>query len=76
MYIYVYINYNTIIIKYVNCNYKRPTKTLGFTNLLEKTSSGKSDNVLVTFPSQQHYLTKYFTRRKHFSKQKLKLSYR
>ena len=49
MYIYVYINYNTIIIKYVNCNYKRPTKTLGFTNLLEKTSSGKSDNVLVTF---------------------------
>ena len=66
----------TIIIKYVNYNYKRPTKTLGFTNLSEKTSSAKSHNFLVTFPSQQHSLTKYFTRRKHFSKQKLKSNYR
>ena len=52
----------TIIIKYVNYNYKRPAKTLGFTNLSEKTSSGKSHNFLVTFPSQQHSLTTYFTR--------------
>ena len=52
----------TIIIKYVNYNYKRLTKTLGFTNLSEKTSSGKSHNILVTFPSQQHSLTTYFTR--------------
>ena len=65
-YIHVYINYNIIIIKYVNYNYKRPTKTLGFTNLLEKTSSGKSDNVLVTFsftttfPDKIFYQTKTF----------------
>ena len=64
----------TIIVKYVNYNYKRPTKTLGFTNLSEKTSSGKKS--FATFPSQQHSPTKYFTRRKHFSKQKLKSSYR
>ena len=53
-----------------------PQKTLGFTNLSEKTSWAKKLQLFATFPSQQHSLTKYFTRQKHFYKQKLKSSYR
>ena len=40
----------------------------------EKTFSQKSHDFFVTFPPQQHSPTKYFTRRTHFSKQKLKSS--
>ena len=65
----------TIIIKYINYNYKRPTKTSGFTYLSEKTSSEKKLQLFRHF-SQQHFPTKYLIRRKHFSKQKLKASYR
>ena len=50
--------------------------TLSFTELSQKTSWFKSHNFFVTFPSQQHIATKYFTRETHFSKQKLKSSYR
>ena len=47
----------TIIIKYVNYNYKQHTKTLGFTNLSEKTSLGKKPQLfchfsLTTFPDK------------------------
>ena len=71
-----------IIYKYIykytywSYSYKRHTETLSFTDLSEKTSSGKSDNFFVTFHSQQYFPKKYFTRETHFSTQKLKSSYR
>ena len=36
IYIYIYINYNYNNKKYISYNYKRPTKTLDFTNLFGK----------------------------------------
>ena len=67
MYIYIYISITiTIIIKYVNHNYKRPTETLGFTNLSERTSSGKKPQLFchfsftTTFPDKIFYQTKAF----------------
>ena len=65
----------TITIKYISCNYKRQTKTLGFTNLSEKRGKNVT-TFFVTFPSQQLSPMKYFTGPKHFSKQKLTSSYR
>ena len=56
----------TIIIKYINYNYKRPTKTSGFTYLSEKTSSGKKSQLFrhfsftTTFPDEIFYQTKTF----------------
>ena len=55
-----------ILIKNINCNYKRPTKISGFPNLSEKTSSRKKSQLsrhfsfTTTFPDKIFYQTKTF----------------
>ena len=55
---------------------KDPQKRYVLLNYQRKLSREKSHNFFVTFPIQQYFSTKYFTRKTHFSKQKLKSSYR